>query len=280
MPDEKYPFKEYDVVKRLTITKMVEAYQWECGRVKRAYQTLCAAEKKLEAVFGKEYSDFYTFPGRSSASMTEAHAVLKKIKCNAWRAIVNRLQVRKLMSVKRWEELDKKLDDPKGMPELTIQAVADLMATYEQNAMKFLEEAIREVYNDLRPHDGYSGSKYKTNQKNAKYEIGAKIILTNMVHVRGYTDSDAFIVDYDDEQDLISLDWVFAHLAGFKIMDGHKSPLVDAINTAPAGIAETDFFKVKCYMNGNLHLEFKRLDLLKKFNAVAGGANLMPSNKE
>lgn len=268
-----------DLAQRATITRMVEVYQQECGRVKRAYQNLCAAEKKLESVFGKEYSDFYTFPDNHSASMQAGQDVLKKLKCNAWRAIVNRLQVRKLMSVTRWKELDKKLDDPKGMPEITIQAVADLMATYEQNAMKFLEDAIREVYDDLRPHDGYRGSQYKTNQKNAKYLIGAKIILPNMVHIRHVGEETSFIVDYEDEQDLISLDWVFAHLAGFKIAEGHKSPLVDAINTAPDWVAETDFFKAKLYINGNLHLEFKRLDLLKKFNAIAGGANIMPAEE-
>jgi hypothetical protein len=268
-----------DLAQRATITKMVEVYQQECGRVKRAYQTLASAEKRLESVFGKEYSDFSVFPDTAWHSQ-DMKTILKKLKCNAWRAIVNRLQVRKLMSVKRWKELDKKLDDHKKMPEITIQAVADLMATYEQNAMNFLEEAIREVYDDLRPHDGYRGSEYKTNQKNAKYEIGPKIILTNMVHIRHVDVETSFAVDYDDEQELISLDWVFAHLAGFKIADGHKSPLVDAINTASSGDAETDNFKVKCYMNGNLHLEFKRLDLLKKFNAVAGGANIMPTNKE
>lgn len=268
------------VTKRETITRMVEVYQQEHDQVKRAYQNLCAAEKKLETVFGQEYADFKTFPDNSSASMREAGFVLRKLKCKAWRAIVNRLQVRKLMSVKRWAELDKKLDNHKQMPKITIQAVSDLMATYEQNAMTFLEEAIREVYDDLRPHDGYRGSQYKTNQKNAKYEIGSNIIMTSMVHIRHFGENTSFTIDYDDEQKLISLDWVFAHLAGFKIAEGYKSPLVDAINTADTGIVETDFFKAKCYINGNLHLEFKRLDLLKKFNAVAGGANIMPTNKE
>jgi hypothetical protein len=144
--------------------------------------------------------------------------------------------------------------------------------------MKFLEEAIHEVYEDLRPHDGYRGSEYKTNQKNAKYEIGAKLIMTNMVHPYGYGDA-SFRVDYQDEQELISLDRVFSHLDGFNIQEGLKSPLVDAINTSADGKAETDFFKVKCHLNGNLHLEFKRLDLLKKFNAIAGGANIMPNTK-
>lgn len=62
--------------------------------------------------------------------------------------------------------------------------------------------------------------------------------------------------------------------------DGYRSPLVDAINTTDSYVVETDMFRVKCYINGNIHLEFKRLDLLKKFNAVAGGMSLNPINKE
>lgn len=265
-----------DLAQRATITKMVETYDREVSRVKRSYKALGSAERNLESVFGKEYSDFSVFPD-STWHNQDLQQILIKLKCNAWRSIVNRLQIRKFMSVKAWKDLDKKLEDSKKMPALTVQNVADIIATYEQRAMEFLEEAIREVYDQLRPHDGYSGAKYVTNQKNAKYDIGAKIILTNMVHMR---EAHASMVDYDDEQLLISLDRVFSHMDGFNIQEGYKSPLVDAINTAPGRLAETDFFRVKCYMNGNLHLEFKRLELLKKFNAVAGGANIMPVNKE
>jgi hypothetical protein len=274
MADEKDPFKNYDITQRATIAKMLITYDLQVDRVKRAYKTLGNAEKKLEAVFGKEYSDFSVFPDTAWHSQ-DLQTILKKLKCNAWRAIINRLQIRKFMSVKAWEALDKKLEDPKQMPALTMQHVADVVATYEQKAMEFLEEAIREVYDDLRPHDGYHGSSYKTNQKNAKYEIGPNIILTSTVHTEY---GGQFIVNSRDEQKLISLDRVFSHLDGFNIQGGLKSPLVDAINTSP-GIAETDFFKVKCYLNGNLHLWFKRLDLLKKFNAVAGGAHIMPNVK-
>jgi hypothetical protein len=38
-----------------------------------------------------------------------------------------------------------------------------------------------------------------------------------------------------------------------------------------SGIGATDYFKA--YGNGNLLLEFKRLDLVNELNAVAGGGN-------
>jgi len=45
--------------------------------------------------------------------------------------------------------------------------------------------------------------------------------------------------------------------------------LVDAINTSN-GTGETEYFKFKACKNGNLHLEFKRMDLVSKLNQLAG----------
>jgi hypothetical protein len=47
-----------------------------------------------------------------------------------------------------------------------------------------------------------------------------------------------------------------------------------ALNMAEDGTAEIEYFKFRCFANRNLHLEFKRLDLVAKLNAVAGGMRL------
>jgi hypothetical protein len=257
------------IILNQTISQMVGTYEDACECVRLSYAALEQAESNLESAFGKEYSDFSTLPERHYSNPSEE--ILNKIKCNAWRAIVNKLEVHKLMSVKRWDELNKKLQDPKNLPELTLPAIADIVNTFAQNANEFVEEAIREAFDYLRPREHYSGSRYKTNQKNAKFEIGKKIIMTRMVNNQY---GGGFRVNYNEEQKLIALDKVFANLDGKTITDGYRSPIVDAINTNKSGVAETEYFKVKCYQNQNLHLEFKRLDLLKKFNAVAGGMNL------
>jgi hypothetical protein len=50
-----------------------------------------------------------------------------------------------------------------------------------------------------------------------------------------------------------------------------RSPLVAAIEAAEDGHGETAYFKFKCHKNRNLHLEFKRLDLVKQLNGLATG---------
>lgn len=47
-----------------------------------------------------------------------------------------------------------------------------------------------------------------------------------------------------------------------------------AKTTFAEGKGETEYFRFKCYHNGNLHLEFKRPDLVQKINAIVGGLTL------
>ena len=54
----------------------------------------------------------------------------------------------------------------------------------------------------------------------------------------------------------------------------YHGELYDAITDSPDGNGKTQYFKFKCYLNGNLHLEFLRADLVVKLNAVAGGNRL------
>ena len=70
----------------------------------------------------------------------------------------------------------------------------------------------------------------------------------------------------------MALDNIFHRLDGKGVPSGHRGPLVDAINACTEGnnTAETPYFKARCFLNRNLHLWFKRQDLLDKFNEIAG----------
>lgn len=62
------------------------------------------------------------------------------------------------------------------------------------------------------------------------------------------------------------------------LASSYRSPLVDAINVSEGTSVKTDYFFCRMYQNGNMHIEFLRADLVQQFNAIAGGANLKPSN--
>ena len=265
-----------DLTKSNTVAAMIEIYHCEVARTKAAYEALKQAQENLKAAFGNQYSDFSTMPERVYDADNAFKDVQRKLKKNAWRAFINMLEIRKVLSIKRAAELDKRLDDPDKLPEITFAAVYEMFDLLVSNSKDFAQEAVHEVYDFLRPHSEYSGANYKTNQKNACVELGRKIIMTSMLD---NAHGGGFRVNYYNDQKLIALDNVFHALEGKGHMEGYKSPLLDAINTCQSGVGETDYFKFKCYRNRNLHLEFKRLDLLKNFNAIAGGMNLKPGTQ-
>jgi hypothetical protein len=262
-----------DLTTANSVAAMIEIYRCEVARTQAAYEALKESEKNLKAAFGNQYSNFSTLPERAYDADSTFKEVQRKLKKNAWRAFIDMLEIRKVLSIKRAAELDKRLDDPDKLPEITFAAVYEMFDLLVSNSNDFAQEAVHEVYDFLRPHSGYSGANYKTNQKNARIELGRKIIMTAMIDGAS---GGGFHVNYHNDQKLIALDNVFHALEGKGHMAGYKSPLLDAINTCQAGKGETDYFKFKCYQNRNLHLEFKRLDLLKTFNAIAGGMNLKP----
>jgi len=86
-------------------------------------------------------------------------------------------------------------------------------------------------------------------------------------------------ISYWQEQKFIALENVFSALDGKgQICKSHKSAIANELEKTRAANVETPYFKVKCFGNGNMHIEFKRLDLLEKFNRIAGGKNLRPAN--
>jgi len=265
-------FFDTKLINKATVEEMVFTYQQTVIEIDVAYAGLKAAEKKLESVFGD--GSFSTLTREYYNHDRAAEEVKEKIKRSAWRGLLDMLEIRKLLSVRRAREIDNQLEDPANLPEIELGAIYEMFSTLVGSSGEFAREAVFEVYEFLRPRAKSYAAHYKTNQKHARVEIGKKVIITRMVepYYAGYR------VYYSHEQDLIALDKVFFMLDGKGIPDGYSSPLVDAINTVGkvSNAGETEYFKFKLYMNSNLHLEFRRMDLVKKLNAVAGGMNLKP----
>ncbi len=74
------------------------------------------------------------------------------------------------------------------------------------------------------------------------------------------------------------MDNVFHRLDGKgspKYQDGFVTMLNVAIRERRPG-AEISYFRCKWFMNCNLHVEFKRLDLLKQLSQLGGDISLFP----
>lgn len=268
-----------NIATKSSIAEKVRVYNEAQETIRQGYALLAEAQQKLKAAFsvGDRFdSDFDVVPhDRFYGDLNEtAKKVEETTRRKAWRQIYQALDIDRILSIKRAEEIHKKLDEGE-LPEVTIQNIYEVFETLVQNTSHFAEESVREVYEWLRPREGGFGSKYKTNPK---FEIGKRVILSFCVSNKW---GGGFQVDYYREKNLLALDRVFHMLDGKSILKegSYRSPLVDAINTCgTGGFGETDYFRFKCYQNQNLHVEFKCPELVKQFNQIAGGLNLKPSN--
>jgi len=255
-----------DIAKRETLSAMIGTYKKAVIEVEDAYSILEGAQKRLRAVFLD--APGYRF-GTISRNCTEVGKVASdriaaEIKKDAWAVIVDRMELRRLLSIQRRNELDNQIQ--KGeLPELTEENVMALFETSAANVNTYLEESVKEVFEYLRPHN----SQYKTN---TEYELGRKVILSWVVE-KGYNRG-KFRLNHHRDKYLTALDNVFAMVDGKPPVKTYYGELCDAINDSPDGNGQTQYFKFKCYLNGNLHLEFIKPELVAKLNAIAGGNRL------
>lgn len=112
-----------EIIKKQNATELVEAYRNACAMIKEAYMLLEQAEKLLVNAFGvfnvkasfsvvDRYLHWYDANGQEYCRQ-----ILEKIRKGAWYQIIEILEIKKVMSLQRIDELDKKLDEGQ-LPEI------------------------------------------------------------------------------------------------------------------------------------------------------------------
>lgn len=192
---------------------------------------------------------------------------LKTIKKQAWQGIVDKAQIRNLMTEARTKKLDRQLyDSPDELPELTVENVRAFIKDMASNMDTLLAETIKETFDILRP----PRSEYKTN---TEFEIGDRAILNYMIdHAKYWT----HLCHGSAETRLRCIDNVF-HLLDGQGPIKYPGDLVTIIKEAIRNkewACETKYFLCKWFKKGSLHIKFKRLDLVKELNKRAGGNRL------
>lgn len=252
-----------------TAADLVEAYRFALDHIREATVLIYEAQARLDEAFGASaYVDIKLFNGRYTTAKEAIELSEKEMRKPAWRRITDITNVTKVMSVKQSEQMSKSLYSG-DLPEVTLEEVLGMLNTLFDNVNTFAEEAVAEVYEILRPAARESGQgRYKTNEKNARYNIGKKVILPWIIE-RDYSGNVRIRCGGTAESKLVAIDRVFHALDGnLSAMDkSNRTPMIDAVNTAN-GWGETDYFRFRACKNGNLHLEFKRLDLVKQINAI------------
>jgi len=276
-----------DLIERIPAETMARVYQETLPKIRAAVLEIGDACQALRQVFDDTHGfglDLELHGSRYSFDPAACDAIADRFKRAAWGALINKLGIRKLMSSKRAGELDAAIHEPQRwryrrdetqgdeLPEITPETLYDVLAGMVSSADEFMQEAIHEEYDFWKPAET---TRYKTNS--GPFALGRKVVKQWMVE-RGWGGR-SFTPAHGHRKHLIALDNIFHRLDGQGVPRGYSGPLVDAISICGAdGQGETEFFRFRCFKNGNLHLWFKRLDLLKTFNELAG-RNRLPEAK-
>lgn len=257
---------EEGLIKRESLPVMVNTYNEAVKLIHETFAKMLEMENLLKEVYLDEYMRIGV-RSRSSTDWKDPKEYIDYLTSRCWRAIIDRSEIKRYLTEKRADILEKQIEDNK-MPELTETNVWEVLQSGIANLRTFTNEMITETWNLLRPSRIYG--EYKTNQK-FQNEIGEWAILHNTLDV-SYSEKTRFHVRYGrSENNLRQIQNAFAILDGKGVAGGYYGELIESIKSSPEGKGETEYFIWKGYQNRNLHLKFKRMDLVKRMNAIVGG---------
>ena len=244
------------------------------------YQDAVARYKKLREMLAEISADclpVYRYAGHREHLDFDLELTLAEALKDAWRKLVRRTQVEEVCSATRWKGIEDQIESG-DIPDFTEENVAALLRSFTQELPDMFREACKEVLEWLRP--GTWSADYKTNRKNATFEIGPKIIKEWVVDASSIKWG-LVGIRYDAEKYLRSLHSVF------KLLDGagparHPEDLPTQIKTAireKRWECENEYLRCRWFKKGTMHIWIKREDLLAQFNARVHGKVLREAEK-
>lgn len=170
-----------------------------------------------------------------------------------WRKAFDLTGFKQLMDAEAVSEFEKSLSP--HPPEFTEANIISTFASLHQDAGHMFRRGIVNVFRRL-------ADKYKTNAAEP-FKVGRKVVMSYMVD-SGFQKGLRIRISYGSEH-LNDIDRVIKTLDGkeFKPRSLESDMNAAFTNTDPF---EDDYYRARAFKNGNLHLEFKRLDLLEKLN--------------
>ncbi len=269
------------LARRATITEMVRAFEKAEADTRAAFALLVQAEAEVNAVFA---------PGATCRAIridsthngyhddfTKIELAVTRMRRDAWKQIVDRLELRRMLSLARYEAIGAELSNDKTkLPPITEESVHAFIARFAAELPVMIGEAVREVFDWLRPRSYAPTSKLKTNQRNARFELGPKVVIGNCLQWGSPNGTTSYQVRHNYRQNFVALENVFRNLdGGGSFTRNWQSDIEAAIEASGHdGRGATSYFRFACFGNMNLHLWFLRPDLLAKLNRMAGGKNL------
>lgn len=228
-----------------TLFDLLKARDEALRLISDASRLLEIAKENLEP-YGRS---LMPYSARINADMT---AIQAELDASMWRRAFDLTGFKQLMDAEAVKSFEAGLH-PKP-PAFTNDTIRGTFIDLQINAKAMFQRGIFNVFKSL-------SDDYRTNAKEP-FRIGAKVVMRYITEVNWQEDLQ---VRSDSSQRINDIDRVFQVLDG-KTFEPHA--LVSGLDGAfkHLQVFENDLYRVKGFKNGNLHMEFKRQDLLDKVN--------------
>jgi hypothetical protein len=248
-----------------TITAIVEGIEAAKRQAAQAFALLTGARETLRQTLGEAHAYDHLWEHNISDYNMAANAekTAQRLEENGWRYLFDQTQMRQFLTERKRQEFDKQFYDH-NLPPLTVANAASTLLSMAHDAPGNMQAMVTELFEVLRPWN----TQHKTNKR---WQVGKKVILTHIVNV-GYFAG----LNHYREGTVRTLGTVFALLDGQGIPQ-YPHDLATTLQTALQAhepTCETPYFACKWYKNGNLHVMFRRYDLVDRLNALGSDASL------
>ena len=253
-----------DLEVKKTAADYAENYRLFSQKLLQAYNILEEAFTIYRNNFAETGYDSMPLPYSHHTDMDNAREdVIKKMRANAWLTILKAMGVQKIVTRDKWDDIyqalhkDKRMPDGTKIPDITTEEIMKIYLAFTQNANDLILESLKSVFDYLTP------GTWRKDYVSDKASIGEKVILERVWTLSG----DYSLLSYHDKNKLMDVDRIFHFLDGNMAAfydKSYNSELVDSLQYNSHG--ETKYFQWRSYRNGNLHLSFKRKDLVSELN--------------
>jgi hypothetical protein len=137
---------------------LVAAWRESEAEIREAFGLLVSAEKRLKETF-KPVSYLFDLSRTDSRyrRYENPDELLKELKKDVWRVLIVRMELRRILSVKRNEELNRQIETGQDLPDIDEAQILAMLEGTRANTKGFVEEAVQDVFEYLRPRN----SRYK-----------------------------------------------------------------------------------------------------------------------
>ena len=218
----------------------------------------------------------------SSSDLTDKmqntlNTLLASVRTDFWRRTLDLKEVRERLTSKKREEFEHQLAARCHMDftENNIrQFVLNLIGGYEQT----LTEAVLDIFDMFTTRHSYRGGANEKNihyfngwKTNKAFKVGKRVVIPIFGSYGGafWDWIGGWSLNYRAAEQLDDIDKVMNYFDGMDSYLSMSSAITEAFKSGQNSGIESTYFRLTCHKKGTIHLTFKNLDVLRRFNVVA-----------